>query len=60
MEVVELSTLSDLLMLSYESLLAALRLPFDADTHERLADELRSRDRAYHNQWVQACGGELK
>lgn len=47
--------------MSYEALIAALRkVELDAEMRTRIAAELRSRDRAAHNQWVQANGGEFK
>ena len=46
---------------SYESLIAALRkVDLTAELRERIAAELRSRDRAAHNQWVAANGGEFR
>lgn len=60
MEVVEFSSWEQVLALSYETLLAALRLPLPADWRERVQSEVRSRDRAMYNQWVQVCGGEFK
>jgi hypothetical protein len=46
---------------SYEGLLALLRSTVLVDEQrERVLGELRTRDRAMHNQWVQVCGGEFK
>lgn len=45
---------------SYESLLALLRRPLLVDVRARVQAELRSRDRAYNNQWVQQNGGQLR
>jgi hypothetical protein len=44
----------------YETLLALLRTDLPHYLRERITGELRSRDRAMHNQWVQVCGGEFK
>ncbi len=58
-------SLTELLMsfrsASYETLLVALRdTTLTTEQHERIASELRSRERAMHNQWVEACGGQLR
>lgn len=46
---------------SYEGLLAMLRdATLTVEQRERVLGELKSRDRAMHNQWVQVCGGEFK
>ncbi len=45
---------------SYETILALLRTDLDAQTRERLAAELKSRDRAMYNQWVEVCGGQFR
>lgn len=45
---------------SYETLLALLRTSLPEYLRTRITGELRSRDRAMHNQWVQVCGGEFK
>lgn len=53
--------LPDILSRPYETLLAMLRsLDLDVDTRHRIHCELRSRDRALHNQWLEICGGEFK
>lgn len=44
----------------YEILLSLLRTDISGELRERLQSELRSRDRAMHNQWVQINGGEFK
>lgn len=44
----------------YETLLALLRVDMPAYLRARITGELRSRDRAMHNQWVEICGGEFK
>jgi len=46
--------------ISYEMLLRILRVESRSVVRERITAELRSRDRAMHNQWVQACGGEYR
>jgi hypothetical protein len=58
-------TLTELLMsfrsMSYEALLVALRdTSMSPEQHERIEGELRSRDRALHNQWLEVCAGVLK
>lgn len=45
---------------SYETILAMLRTDISKEQRERLSAELKSRDRATHNQWVEVCGGEFK
>lgn len=46
---------------TYETLIASLRkADLDAELRERIAAELRSRDRAAHNQWIAANGGEFR
>lgn len=59
MDVIEYSSLYDFLTTSYETLLAALRLPLPVDTRERIQGELSSRDRAAQNQWAEICGDEF-
>lgn len=59
-DVIEYESVFDLLSIPYEMLLAWLRLPLPKEMRERLQGELRSRDRAMHNQWVEVCGGEFK
>ena len=44
----------------YETLLALLRTPMPAYLRQRIQGELRSRDRAMHNQWIEINGGEFK
>lgn len=44
----------------YETLLALLRVNLPPYLRARIQGELRSRDRAMHNQWVEVCGGEFK
>jgi hypothetical protein len=55
-----METSFDFVRTSYETILAMLRTDITAEQRERLAAELKSRDRAMHNQWVQVCGGEFK
>jgi len=45
---------------AYETILALLRTDLPAETRERLSAELKSRDRAEYNLYVQVCGGEFK
>jgi len=45
---------------SYEMILSLLRTDISVGIRERLVAELKSRDRAMHNQWVAVCGGEFK
>ncbi len=44
----------------YETLLALLRTDMPLYLRTRIRGELRSRDRAMHNQWVEVCGGEFR
>lgn len=50
----------DFTITPYETLLCMLRTDLPAQVKERLQAELRSRDRAMYNQWVQINGGEFK
>lgn len=52
--------LPDFRITSYETLLCLLRTDVTGEVRERLSAELRSRDRAMHNQWVAINGGEFK
>ena len=46
---------------TYETLIASLRkADLNPELRARITAELRSRDRAAHNQWVAANGGEFK
>lgn len=45
---------------AYETLLAALRTDVQPTVRERLVAELKCRDRAMFNQFVEVCGGEFK
>jgi hypothetical protein len=53
-------TLPDFTIIAYETLLCLLRTDLPVPIRERLQAELRSRDRAMYNQWVQINGGEFK
>lgn len=53
--------LIDFTRTSYETLLVQLHKGMlTIDQRERVIAELRSRDRAMHNQWMEICGGEFQ
>lgn len=51
----------DLASKAYEQLLALLRhMTLTSSEKDLVTCELRCRDRAMYNQWVQVCGGQYK